>query len=409
MFNSILEVSQRSSKDGRVPIKIALLKIHDNSESTNKNGLHWKSEYVQNAIDTTKGMPFCAEFIDAEKKDIPLTHGLTGEIVTDGGIREPVFENSEVVGVCESASIETIKDEKGNDIQVLVGSGCLYSQRYPNFVNWVRTNYALGTVNTSIEIMGKAENNNQIIYEEDVPTKEYRTPMVFSFSGSAFLSVSPADDDAIVLEIAEKKDKKEEQNEMDFNIDEIKATIQTTISELNNKAEAYETKISELNSQLAEKDNELAEKDAKIVELNASVEQIQAALDQLKKDHETYWAEREILENELAKAKVAEKIGELNSVMDEFTDDEKAIANDDIAKLVSEINSCTKKEELENVTSEINSIKSKICMNIVAEQKKAAEESRIAEMNAAQDSNKPDDIFSEVCEQIETDEDTNIF
>lgn len=40
MLNNILEISQRSNKNGRVPIKIALLKIHDDPNETNKNGIH---------------------------------------------------------------------------------------------------------------------------------------------------------------------------------------------------------------------------------------------------------------------------------------------------------------------------------------------------------------------------------
>lgn len=151
---------------------------------------------------------------------------------------------------------------------------------------------------------------------------------------------------------------------MEFNMEDIKNTISATISELNDKAQAYETQISELNSVVEAKDAEIAEKDAKIVELNASVEKIQATLNQLKKDHETYWAEREILEAELAKAKVAEKLGELDNALGEFNEDEKAVAKDDIEKLTSKINLATKKEDLENVTSEINSITDKICKNI---------------------------------------------
>lgn len=71
---------------------------------------------------------------------------------------------------------------------------------------------------------------------------------------------------------------------MEFNMEDIKNTISATISELNDKAQAYETQISELNSVVEAKDAEIAEKDAKIVELNASVEKIQATLNQLKKD-----------------------------------------------------------------------------------------------------------------------------
>ena len=411
MFNNVLEISERSSKNGRVPIKIALLKVHEDKEETNINGIHWKEEYVLNAADSAKGMPFCAEFSDVEQKDIPFTHGLTGETINKDGMPEPLFENSEVVGMCESVSIETIKDENQNDIKVLVGYGFLYAQRYPKFVSWVRKNYVTGKVNTSIEIMGTPENENKIIYEEDSPTEKYRTPKIFAFSGDAFLSVDPADDSAIVLEIAEKKKKEENKKMEEFNMNEVKSVIQTTISELNDKTADYESKISELNSQIEAKDAELADKDAKIVELNASVEKIQQALDKMKEDYATYWDERKILEEELAKAKVAEKIGELNEAMGEFTEEEKAIAKDDIDKLTSEINACTKKEELANVDFEINSIKSKICMNIVAEQKKVAEEARIAEMNSANANVKVGDIFSEICEYSEEDngDDVNIF
>lgn len=408
MLGNILEISKRSNKNGRVPIKVALLKIHDNAEDTNKNGLHWKKEYVEAAMESAIGMPFCAEFVD-ETKEVPLGHGLTGQIVNSDGLPEPIFENSEVVGTCNEVSIETVKDAEGNDIEVLVGSGFLYAQRYPNFVKWVRKNYALGKVCTSIEIMGTPENDNKIVFEEEEPTEDFRSPMRYVFSGSAILSVLPADDEAIVLEVAEKKQNKEDKETMEFNMDEIKSTIHSTISELNDKSQAYETQIAELNSIIEAKDSELAEKDVKISELNASVEQIQATLDQLKKDHETYWAEREILEQELAKAKVAEKLGELDTTLSDFSEDEKVVVKEDIDKLTSEINAATKKEDLENVTSEINSIKSKICMNIVEAQKKAETDAKIAEQNSVKE-DVVEDIFSEVCsESHEDEEDTNIF
>lgn len=407
MLGNILEISKRSSKNGRVPIKVALLKIHDNAEDTNKNGLHWKKEYVEAAMESAIGMPFCAEFVD-ETKEVPLGHGLTGQIVNSDGLPEPIFENSEVVGTCNEVSIETVKDAEGNDIEVLVGSGFLYAQRYPNFVKWVRKNYALGEVCTSIEIMGTPENDNKIVFEEEEPTEDFRSPMRYVFSGSAILSVSPADDKAIVLEVAEKKQNKEDKETMEFNMDEIKSTIHSTISELNDKSQAYETQIAELNSAIEAKDSELAEKDAKISELNASVEQIQATLDKLNEDQKTYWNERRILEEELAKAKVAEKLGELDATLGEFNEDEKAVAKEDIDKLTSEINAATKKEDLDNVTSEINSIKSKICMNIVESQKKAEVETKIAEQNSAKED--VVDIFSEVCSTSnEVEEDTNIF
>lgn len=183
---------------------------------------------------------------------------------------------------------------------------------------------------------------------------------------------------------------------------ELKQLIQTTISETNSKNDELTAQITELNSQLVEKDNTISE-------LNASVEQLQATIAKMEADHRTYWEEREILEKELAKAKVAEKLAELDSALSEFNEDEKKCAEEDIDKLKEDINACKKKEELNDVSIEINSIKSKICMNIVAEQKKAEADAKIAEQNEANNDTETIDIFSEVNSDEEKDEDTNIF
>lgn len=418
MLNNILEVSKKISKGGRVPIKIALLKIHDDPNETNKNGLHWKREYVEKEIDSTKMMPICAEFT-SDNKDIPLGHGLTGSMINQEGLEEPEFLNSETVGVIESASIE--KFMNGNDsYELLVGNGYLYNQRYPNFVSWVRKKYATNEVDTSIEIIGLPENDNKIIYEEETPTDEYRTPKEFLFSGTAILSVLPADDNAVVLEVAQKQNQKKEEQHMEFNMDEVKSVITKTITELNSKDEIHASEIQklndqivELNSQLSEKDSVIAEKDTKISELNASAEEMQKLLDKMKDDQKTYWAEREILEQEIAKAKVAEKLAELDATLGEFNEDEKAIAKDDIEALRDQINACKKKDELNDVTSEINSIKSKICMAIVEKQKADEKEKvKISEQNSHEEKVDIEDIFAEMCSEtvVEDDEeDLNIF
>lgn len=407
MLGKILEISKRASKGGRVPIKIALLKIHEDVNETNKNGLHWKEEYVQNAIDSVKFMPICASFCD-ETKSTPLDHGMTGEEIDSDGVHEPLFENSETVGCFKSAIIENVT-VNGNEIRALVANGFLYNQRYPAFVKWVRANYAQGNVDTSIELMGLDVNDNQIVYEEDNPTDEFRTPKEFVFSGSCILSVQPADADAIVLEIAQKQSQKEDKT-LDEN--KLKELIQSAVSEISSKNDELNTKIAELNTAISDKEAIIAEKDGKIVELNASIQQLQDALTKLKQEHDTYWAERELLEKELVKAKVAEKLSELDSALSEFNEDEKASASDDIKKLKENINSCEKKDDLNSVSAEINSIRSKICMDIVAKQKKAEQESKTAEQNSAreQKNNEVIDIFSEMCSDTQdNDEDVNIF
>lgn len=397
MLGKILEISKQTSKGGRVPIKIALLKIHEDDKETNKNGLHWKEEYVLNAIDSVKLMPICASFCD-ETKSTPLDHGLTGEEIDNDGIREPLFENSETVGCFESANIEDV-NVNGNDIRALVANGFLYNQRYPNFVKWVRQNKALGNVDSSIEIMGLETNDNKIVYEESEPKDEFRTPKEFVFSGTSILSVSPADDNAIVLEVAQKQENKEDKT---LDEKELKELIQSTISETNSKNEELLAEITELNSTINEKDSVIAEKEEKIVELNATVEQVQKALDDLKKEYETYWSEREALEKELGELKAKARIGELNAAIEAFSDEEKKFAE-------SEINSFNEKP----LEGNIDAIVSKIYAGIGQASKKADAEAKVAEQNSAKENkdNEVIDIFSEMCSETQDDdeEDVNIF
>lgn len=397
MLGNILEISKRASKGGRVPIKIALLKIHEEEKGTNKNGIHWKEEYIQNAIDSVKFMPICASFCD-ESKSTPLDHGETGEEIDNDGVHEPLFENSETVGCFESASIENVT-VNGNEIKALVADGFLYNQRYPNFVKWVRQNNALGSVDTSVEIMGLETNKNKIIYEEAEPKDEFRTPKEFVFSGTSILSVSPADDNAVILEVAQKKECKEDKT---LDEKELKKLIQTAICETNSKNDELAAKITELNFTICEKDSVIAEKENKIVKLNATVEQVQKALDDLKKEHETYWAEREALEKELGQLKAKARLGELNTALESFSEDEKKFAEYEI--------NAFKEKPLEG---NIEAVVSKIYAGIGLASKKATEEARTSEQNSAKEKkeNEVIDIFSEMCsvEQDDKPEDINIF
>lgn len=373
MLNGILEVAKRASKGGKVPIKIALLKIHTDINETNENGLHWNKEYVANATESAKMIPICAEFCD-DSKSVPFGHGLTGESRNAEGLDEPLFENSEVVGVIESTKIENVQI-KDSEVMALVGSGYLYNQRYPKLVKWVRDNYALGTVDTSIEIMGTTENDNKIVYLENTPVPEYRTPKEFVFSGTAILSVAPADSNAIVLEVAQKKEK--EDNKVDEK--ELKILIRETIAEANSKNDELTAKITELNETISGKDSEISE-------LQATVEQLQKALDDLRKEQETSWAEREALERQLGELKAAQRLAELESLLGKYTEDEQAYAT-------AEINAF-KEKPLEGDLSEIQS---KICVGIVAKQK---DEAKTAEINAKAERKDDvvEDIFAEVLE-----------
>ena len=388
MKNNILEINKRVG--GRKNIRMVLLTIHEEGEM-NRNGITWVEQYVLDNLESIKGIPICATFLDEDKEDL-YDHGYTETIESEDGKSEPLFLNSESVGVIEDAKIEEIEID-GETKKVLVGYGYIFCQRYPNLCEKLESS----KVKSSIEIMGTDENDRKIVYDGGYKEKG-RKPMVFDFTGTCLLGVLEADENCYVLEVAENKNKEEKLN-MDEK--ELKQLIQTTISETNSRNDELTAQITDLNSQLIEKDNTISE-------LNASVEQLQATIAKMEADHRTYWEEREIIEKELAKAKVAEKLAELDSALSEFNEDEKKCAEEDIDKLKENINACKKKEELNDVSSEINSIKSKICMNIVAEQKKAEADAKIAEQNEAKE-NETIDIFSEVNSDEENDEDTNIF
>ena len=386
-MSHILEISKKANRAGRVPIKIALLKIHDDAEETNLNGLHWDETYVTNAIESLKMMPICAEFC-SEDKDVPVGHGLTGSETNEKGLDEPIFENSEAVGVIEKGSIETV-EINGEEIKALCGSGYLFNQRYPKFVKWVRANHALGNVDTSIEIVGLESNANKIVYLEDEPKEEFRTPCEFSFSGTAILSVTPSDSNAIVLEIAQKKE--QEEKEIMFDEKTMRDVIVSAINETNSKNDELNATITELNSTIAERDNT-------IVELNATVEQVRKALADLEAERETYWAEREALQKELGELKAKARLGELNAAIENFTDEEKAYAE-------VEINSFNE----DPMAGDVDAIVSKIYAGIGTAAKTAEADAKVAEQNAKKE-DADLDIFSEVnSAEDESNEDVNIF
>ena len=409
------ELSSKKYKSGRRTFTATLYELQppdcvvdDVGTKYNKNGITFLEEYAEKALDSIEDMSVRVEFIDEERTMI-AGHGETG-IVND----MPVFENATVIGHFTKGYIDNVVID-GESKRCVCGKGYLDEMCYPGFVAALEENLNNGiAVDGSIEIY-KTKDNDAIVYKKGWIEKG-RIPTEYVHSGWDMV-MSPADPASTLLELNTKK--KEEQN-MEFNMDEVKSVITKTITELNEKDSAHASEIQKLNDQIAElnsqiesKDSVIAEKEATISELNASAEEMQKLLDKMKDDQKTYWTEREILEQEIAKAKVAEKLAELDATLGEFNEDEKEVAKDDIDKLREQINACQKKDELNNVSSEINSIKSKICMAIVAKQKAdEKKQARIAEQNSHEEKVDIEDIFAEMCSESVVDdekEDLNIF
>ena len=378
-MNKILEINKRISKGGRKNIRMVLLTIHEEGEM-NRNGITWVEQYVLDNLESIKGIPICATFLDEDKEDL-YDHGYTETVESEDGKSEPLFLNSESVGVIEDAKIEVIEID-GEIKKVLVGYGYIFCQRYPNLCEKLESS----KVKSSIEIMGTDENNRKIIYDGGYKEKG-RKPMVFDFTGTCLLGVLEADENCYVLEVAENKNKEEKLN-MDEN--KIIEVIQKAITETNAVKADTETKIAELNSQIEAKDAEIKEaNEAKeVAENNASEKDSKIA---------ELEAENAKLKEELAACKKREACEAFDAMLVNYTDDEKKCVE-------SEINAY-KENPLDGNADEIIS---KICRNIVENQKKAEADAKIAEQNEVKE-NETIDIFSEVNSDEEKDEDTNIF
>ena len=378
-MNKILEINKRISKGGRKNIRMVLLTIHEEGEM-NRNGITWVEQYVLDNLESIKGIPICATFLDEDKEDL-YDHGYTETVESEDGKSEPLFLNSESVGVIEDAKIEVIEID-GETKKVLVGYGYIFCQRYPNLCEKLESS----KVKSSIEIMGTDENDRKIIYDGGYKEKG-RKPMVFDFTGTCLLGVLEADENCYVLEVAENKNKEEKLN-MDEN--KIIEVIQKAITETNAVKADTETKIAELNSQIEAKDAEIKEaNEAKeVAENNASEKDSKIA---------ELEAENAKLKEELAACKKREACEAFDAMLANYTDDEKKCVE-------SEINAY-KENPLDGNADEIIS---KICRNIVENQKKAEADAKIAEQNEAKE-NETIDIFSEVNSDGEKDEDTNIF
>lgn len=374
-MNKILEINKRVG--GRKNIRMVLLTIHEEGEM-NRNGITWVEQYVLDNLESIKGIPICATFLDEDKEDL-YDHGYTETVESEDGKSEPLFLNSESVGVIEDAKIEVIEID-GETKKVLVGYGYIFCQRYPNLCEKLESY----KVKSSIEIMGTDENDRKIIYDGGYKEKG-RKPMVFDFTGTCLLGVLEADENCYVLEVAENKNKEEKLN-MDEN--KIIEVIQKAITETNSVKADTETKIAELNSQIEAKDTEIKElNEAKeVAETNASEKDSKIA---------ELEAENAKLKEELAVCKKKE----LNSAFDEklsvYTDEQRACVE-------SEINSYKENP----MDGDADAIISKICVNIVAKQ---MEDAKIAEQNSVKEDDKVD-IFSEVNSAEEDEnEDVNIF
>lgn len=359
---SIFEMAAERSISGRRPVKLILHEIHSDITQWQSNGISWNEQYTQENLDSVVGMSLCVEFLDDDRK-LPYGHGLTE-------IRDnmPLFEDATMVGVCDKAYIDDVEID-GESKRALIAEGHLDEMRYPKFVEWLQAKLQNGDVKGSVEIVGKPENDKRIIYDGGWKEKG-RVPQIYDYSGYAILGIRPADDTAIVLELNNKinHNNKEEEymDEKTLNqfVSDIKDSVTTVITETNSKNADYEKQISELNEQIAAKDNEIAELNKKCKTLEDEAAEKETKISEQNTEITQIKETNAALEKEKA-------ISELNTALADYTPEQQAFAQ-------AEINAF--KEDPTKV--EINSVISKICTEMV---RVSRENKKSHEQNSAPD------------------------
>ncbi|QHM16619.1 hypothetical protein C7M30_00238 [Bacillus subtilis] len=367
MRSAILEINNQRKVSGRTFVKWVVLEIHENNTQYNKNGITWIEKHVNANLNSIKDMPLCVEFIDCENSE-PFGHGMTE--IKDG---TPLFENSTVVGVTTNGYIDTI-EVNGQQKRVLIGEGFIYNQRYPKFVQWLKSKMFDGEFpETSVEISA-VEGSSSIEYDGGYKEKG-RIPMRFDFTGDAILGIDPADDAAVLLEL--NNNHKEEQS--------MTKTQDEALVELNNKLnienKALETKVAELNEALKKKDEELnaAAKAAK--DEKAKVEEKEKEIKKAKEEKEKADAELNSLKEFKQNAENEKLKSELNQDLNKYTEKEKSVAKEKIELF-------SKSPSLELKTQILSEINSSIAQSFIAQRQK----NQSTETNSTNDK----DIFSEI-------------
>lgn len=395
---NIIEICKKA-KEGRRYIKGILHEIYPMETMWNKNGITWLEEYTKENMNSAIGMPLCCQFIDDDEKDVPLGHGEVD--IKDGKI---IFEDSLVVGSITNVYIDTVNITDNNNIEktirALVYEGFIYEQRFPMFTRWLIENaFDKKPIASSVEIMAK-DGNEEIIYR-DGWKKEGRIPKEYAYSGHAILSVSPADDSSVVLEINNAlKSNKTDLNNKENKEENIMAEVnKETILELKNKIEEKTNEINSLNTSIKEKDEKINELNSTIEEKEVSIKnaeekkvELETELNSVKEDLTKKDGTIKEMETELNslrefKKKADDKalINELNEKLSVYTDEEKAVVNEKVELFTKE----PVKEKIGEIISEINAFISKK----VLENRKVK-----AEQNANNQEEKVEDIYGDVIE-----------
>ena len=277
-----------------------------------------------------------------------------------------------MVGHFDKAYIDDVEID-GEVKRVLIAEGTLDEMRYPKFVAWLREHMAERTVKGSVEIVGKAEHDGHIVYSGGWK-EQGRVPQFYDYSGYAILSVKPADEAAIVMELNNKKSDKEDSDMDEKMKNDLMAVISGAMSETNSKWDQYWAQVNAKEAEITQLQADIKAKEAEIAQLRADFEKENAARILAEEGLTEANNAKEAAEASLseANAKIAQLEGEaakaeLNAALAPYSEEQRAVAKEEIEAFNANPGSV-----------EINAIVGKICTEMV----RVSREKQVAETNA---------------------------
>lgn len=378
--NSYFLTNEITNVQGRLYFSYVVLTIHENTTEYQDNFICWLEENVQKNLDSAQNMPLVAQFIDSDKTE-PLGHGYP--TTRNDKI---VIVDSEQVGSVVKAEIKDV-DVDGKTIRALVATAYLNELRYPQLCQWVKaTMFDKKAIDTSVEIFAKKDQEHLICDYVTVDDVEVCVPIDFDFGGSAILTVTPADGNAIVLEILNSRriieDKKEEER---MTIEQMTADLATA----NAKVTELETKLNSVEEEKATVEAEKATVETEKATLETEKAELEAKVTTLETEKTTLEEFKETVEKE-------KLVKEFESEISDFE-----------AELVEEV-----KDEIEDFKKEPTADKSEAIVNSLnALFVKRTKEASAAKKDEKKDDMKINSLFVNVVEteEKETDVDLKIF
>lgn len=254
-MNSYFLKSEKTDINGRLYFEYVVLTIHKDTTEYQENYICWLEENINKNLDSAQNMPLVAQFMGDEKGE-PLGHGY---LTHRNG--KAIMVDSEQVGSVVKAEVKDV-DVDGKTIKALVATAYLNELRYPQLCQWLRATMFEGkSVATSVEIFAKkgqdSINSNNIVMDD----VEICVPIDFDFGGSAILTITPADENAIVLEILNSRMMIEKTKEEDkMKLEEALEKIETLEVENKEIQESFNSLQAKFNSLEEEKNTVEADK-----------------------------------------------------------------------------------------------------------------------------------------------------